>query len=323
MKMLSTLCHLFHPQRSNNHRPKVLHPEAYIAFSILIVVFSLSLVHLPSFVGRTGNVLGFASSITAGDVLAQTNQEREKQGLQTLTINTRLNEAAIAKAQHMLEQQYWAHTSPDGTQPWKFFKQVGYKYSVAGENLARDFGTSGDMMQAWMNSPTHKANIVSPKYKEIGIAVVDGTLLGTETTLVVQLFGSAPQAPAQITKAAPPQELKVVAEKLATSNPEPETLDFVQLEPVVPSDLVGNADVLGGESFLISNLQTPALFSPLQLMKAFFLAIIFLVMGTLIYDTVIMSHRNTVRLVGKNFAHLLFFGIVTFLLLFFKAGIIG
>ena len=92
----------------------------------------------------------------------------------------------------MFTDQYWAHTAPDGTEPWTFMHQMGYQYVVAGENLARDFGQTDEMVSAWLASPTHRANIMNPKYQEIGIAVIDGVLEGYETTLVVQMFGTPP-----------------------------------------------------------------------------------------------------------------------------------
>ena len=123
MGMVSTLRHLFHPQRSNNHRPRVLHPEAFILFAGLTIFFTLGLVSMPQVSMKASNVLGFNSSITPAEVITQTNIERKKAGLPPLTTNQALNEAALAKAQDMLSKQYWAHTAPDGTQPWAFFKR--------------------------------------------------------------------------------------------------------------------------------------------------------------------------------------------------------
>ena len=90
----------------------------------------------------------------------------------------------------MFNKQYWAHTAPDGKEPWDFMSEAGYSYQVAGENLARDFSTTSAMVAAWMASPTHRANIMNGRYTEIGIAVINGTLEGVETTLVVQMFGT-------------------------------------------------------------------------------------------------------------------------------------
>lgn len=135
-------------------------------------------------------VLGVNSDITAARVLLETNQARMDQGLPGLQVSSQLSAAALNKGQDMLEQQYWSHLSPDDQQPWDFIRAAGYDYATAGENLARDFTNSTEMIQAWLNSPTHRANILSAQFEEVGMAVVQGKLDGVETTLVVQMFGA-------------------------------------------------------------------------------------------------------------------------------------
>jgi hypothetical protein len=136
------------------------------------------------------DVLGYATDISVEKVLDLVNQERTKNNLSPLSLNTDLSTAATAKAADMFKNNYWAHVSPKGTTPWEFITGSGYKYIYAGENLAKNFETSQDVVVAWMNSPTHRANILKPEYKEIGIAVMNGSLQGDATTLVVQEFGS-------------------------------------------------------------------------------------------------------------------------------------
>ena len=151
-----------------------------------------------------------------------------------------------------------------------------------------------------MNSPTHRANIVNGRYREIGVAVLEGELEGQETTLVVQMFGtplsSSYQSEDNLTVA------NKAEENLALSN-EPEVLATFSL-PSPP-------------------LSLPALFSPLQITKAFFLAVIMILSSTLLYDTIVIGHRGAMRLVGKNLAHLFLFFAIAFLLIFFKGGIVG
>lgn len=64
----------------------------------------------------------------------------------------------------MFTQNYWAHVAPDGTQPWSFISAVGYAYQSAGENLGRDFYTEESLVQAWLDSPTHKANLLNANF---------------------------------------------------------------------------------------------------------------------------------------------------------------
>jgi hypothetical protein len=96
----------------------------------------------------------------------------------------------------MFKNNYWAHVAPDGTEPWDFILGENYDYIYAGENLAKNFSTSGDVVEAWYNSPSHKENLINKNYTEMGFAVVDGKLNGYETTLVVQMFGK-PRLPVQ------------------------------------------------------------------------------------------------------------------------------
>lgn len=332
MALTATLRHLFHPQRSNNHRPRVLHPEALLFFVGLTAFFTFGLISLPKLSHSAGAVLGYSSSISVSDVVNQTNKEREQNGLPNLVVNKQLSEGAQAKGMHMFSNQYWAHTAPDGTQPWAFFKQSKYNYSVAGENLARDFSTTGDMMQAWMNSPTHRANILNQKYQEIGIAVIDGQLNGVETTLVVQFFGTPMSAVPQVTKVAAvkgtqtdpnvrPSAQDTFAAGQADVNLNSLTIE--QQEPTVVDENGSTAQILSSQNLPITQLTTPPLFSPLQLTKAFFLAIILIVVSTLVYDAFIMQNRQTSRLVGKNFAHICFFFVIAFLLIYFKSGAVN
>ncbi len=117
------------------------------------------------------------------------NADRVSNGLGTLTLNPTLVEVAQAKANDMAAKGYFAHTSPEGLDPWHWFQTVGYEYSLAGENLAVDFSDSGDVERAWMNSPTHRDNILNTKFSEIGIATAQGIYQGRSTTFVVQVFG--------------------------------------------------------------------------------------------------------------------------------------
>ncbi len=324
MHILDTLAHLFHPRRSNNHRPRILHPEGFLVLAMLAVGFSLFLHSSTVISTKAGEVLGFSSSITAAQVVTQTNAERAKVGLPPLTVNDKLNQAATMKGQHMFSHQYWAHVAPDGTQPWQFFKNVGYHYNTAGENLARDFDNTGDMVAAWMASPTHRANMINSRYTEIGVAVINGTLLGTETTLVVQLFGRPQTQVAQILpdeKVKAAQDVAPAGEAQPAGAPQSE-LAYAQAQPTIINEGGQKAEILGSGVMPITSLKVPPLFSPLQLTKSFFLAIIIMIVLTLMYDAFVMRNQNTVRLVGKNFAHLLLFCVVAFLLILFKGGIV-
>ena len=127
---------------------------------------------------------------SAGTLVSMTNSARGRNGLGSLSVNSRLTSAAYAKAQDMLANQYFAHTSPSGRTPWDFIKGAGYNYSYAGENLAIGYSDASELYSAWMVSATHRENILNSNFREIGIAVISGTYEGVETIIVAQEFGA-------------------------------------------------------------------------------------------------------------------------------------
>lgn len=177
----------FLPHPDTHHKAHLLSWKAFIVYILLFVLIENGLNAL-TYVKPA--VLGISSSVNQQELIDLTNKEREKVGLSALVEDQRLDQAAAQKAQNMFEEDYWAHYSPSGKDPWGFILGAGYKFSYAGENLARNFYTSPDVVVAWMNSPTHKANIINSKYKNIGIAVAEGQLKGERTILVVQEFGT-------------------------------------------------------------------------------------------------------------------------------------
>lgn len=189
MKFLEGFLHFFTPRHTNNHKAKALHVSSIAIYITILLVVQI---FLTGFAKIKPGVLGYASNITVADLLKNTNEKRTAAGDRQLVLNDELSQAAAAKAKDMFTKQYWAHTAPDGTDPWNFILNAGYNYLFAGENLARDFGDSKGVVNAWMNSPSHKENLLNPRYQEVGFAVVNGKYNGYETTLVVQMFGARP-----------------------------------------------------------------------------------------------------------------------------------
>lgn len=199
------------PNKKNHYKPYLLRKIALVSYSIILITVN-------SFGGIFGIEQAQASTITPSNIIALTNQQRASSGLNTLNSNSKLAAAALAKANNMFEEQYWDHFGPNGETPWQFIRAAGYNYVYAGENLAKGFRTSEGVHEAWMASPTHKANIMSGNYKDIGVAVLQGVLNGQQTTLVVQMFGNltAEVASATITPSVPSSgdaEVKVGTEQ--------------------------------------------------------------------------------------------------------------
>ena len=123
-------------------------------------------------------------------VITETNSQRELNGLSALKENTELDRAASAKAEDMFKNQYFEHVSPAGVDPGNLVQSYGYNYIVAGENLILgNFADEKEVVQDWMNSPGHRANILNNRYTEIGVAVVKGTYKGETVWIGVQEFG--------------------------------------------------------------------------------------------------------------------------------------
>jgi uncharacterized protein YkwD len=128
--------------------------------------------------------------LTESGTFEWTNFERKQNGLEPLKSNELLRQAAQKKMKDMFDKQYFEHVSPSGIGPADLAKSVGYAYVVVGENLALgSFESDKLLVEAWMNSPGHRANILNTRYQEIGIAVGKGMFEGREQWLAVQSFG--------------------------------------------------------------------------------------------------------------------------------------
>lgn len=134
--------------------------------------------------------LSFAHAASADTLINLANSSRAASGLADLTQNDQLTSAALAKANNIFSDDYFAHTSPSGKTPWDFIKAAGYDYTTAGENLSIGYTDDQELHDAWMASSSHRANIMNANFRDIGIAVVLGEYKGEETTVVVQMFGA-------------------------------------------------------------------------------------------------------------------------------------
>jgi hypothetical protein len=173
------------PCEQNDYRAKIFTGNFLIFFLIAIAIFKLGFALFLNYFPNNQ----FYADITKTALVDMANAERAKQNLPELTENPVLDQAAYMKALDMAENGYFNHISPAGVNPWHWFDQAGYNYKYAGENLAIGFVDSSQVQDAWIASPTHKANIINNKYKEIGIAVLKASFQGNPATIVVQLFG--------------------------------------------------------------------------------------------------------------------------------------
>lgn len=296
--MKLSLSHYFIPQEKNNYRADIL-KNSFLLLLVGIYLVNQSFIKYLT-VSRPG-VLGYSSEITAQKVFDQTNNERTKLGLAPLKYNSVLSDSASKKAKDMFADNYWAHTAPDGTTPWDFLKSAGYKYSVAGENLARDFYDTESLLKAWMNSPNHKANIVHSKYQEIGIGVVNGTLGGIKTTLVVQHFGTP---------------VAVVAKNNSGTADQPSSL---QPEEVITT--TADQKAISPNSTVLSQNQEKYI-NPLKLNKIFGVIIFGLIIVTLFIDGYITLKKGINRMTGSTVSQIGFLLVILLFILYQQQGVI-
>ncbi len=294
--MDSWLGHFLIPRHTNNHRARVLHIDA-LFFYVLAIALLRTGIHWGH--RQFPDVLGYATNIHVQELLADTNAKRQGAGLPPLSINEELSKAAAAKARDMFSKNYWAHNSPDGRTPWDFIIESGYTYTVAGENLAKNFSDSTGVVAAWVASSSHRDNLLKPSYRDIGLAVVNGTLNGEETTLVVQMFGAGSslasakpstgqtfgaidQSSAGIAK---PPPVVISEEALSTTNTDKQYTSIPQF---------------------LSVIRTPLIDIPGTTRQFVYLFIGFL-LGVFIVDAWLVARHKVVRVAGHTMAHLLFF----------------
>ena len=185
----------FIPHAENQYKPQILSGRS-IAFVIMIALVAESaFVFGAKYILPQSKLFGI---IEVNALVDETNQGRVTNGLPDLQVSPLLQAAAQAKANDEASKGYFAHTSPQGLTPWYWFQQAGYDFDYAGENLAVNFSDSQDVTNAWMNSPEHRANILSTNFTQIGIATAQGVYEGEPTTFVVEEFGTPAPAAAPV-----------------------------------------------------------------------------------------------------------------------------
>jgi hypothetical protein len=269
------LKHWFIPHPQTHKKAHLLSWQGILIYA-MIFVFLQSGFSIVSF--YKPGILGVSSGVQQKDLIQLTNIERQKKGLSILKENEALNKAAVLKAENMFSENYWAHYAPSGKTPWDFILGSGYRFTYAGENLAKNFYKSDDVIYAWMNSPSHRDNLLSAKYEDIGIAVVEGTLNGQKTTLVVQEFGST---------------------NILSSTP---IVNVGGQEKVVPKDqynnspaiISANSPVLSGSNFFVDTFAVS---------KGASLMIIFFMGGLLTVDMLVLYKRGVLSIKSGHTLH--------------------
>ncbi len=245
--MFSWLKKHFIPHEGNNHRPHILRASNIRNLVVLVIFLEVFTFLIPTLTNL--NMSGGMAAVLPAVLANLTNEERQAESLGVLTINPILNQAAEMKAEDMATHGYFAHTSPDGKTPWYWLEKVGYKYQYAGENLAINFSDSKDVTNAWMASPTHKANIEKGNYTEIGTGVATGMYEGQETIFVAQIYANPlPETPTKIESQKSDIEITKTVSKIKEGQPAnvlgaeavvvPENNIFVPVKPIQQPNLL-------------------------------------------------------------------------------------
>lgn len=266
----------FIPHKETHKKAHLLSWEALLIYVLFFILLQVSF----SIVGYTKpGVLGINGNIDQKKLIELTNIERQKAGLQVLVENEALDKAAKLKGENMIAENYWAHFAPSGKTPWDFILGAGYKFTFAGENLAKNFYSSDEIVSAWMSSQTHKDNLLNSKYKDIGIAVVEGVLNGQKTTLIVQEFGTT---------------------GLPASKPSVEVQGKQVAVP--PSDFTKPELVASSETKAVA--VSRALLDPFLFTKYLGISVIVFMGALLSLDLLVLYKRGVLRISSHHIAHM-------------------
>lgn len=246
--LLHHLHDYFFPHSRNNYRPHLFSGISVAVLVIAVILLEGAYLMQTKFVFLETD---FLASVLPGALVALTNEDREMHGLAGVIEDAVLSRAAQAAAEDMAANGYFAHVSPDGKTPWYWLEQSGYRYSYAGENLAVNFTDSVDVESAWMESPTHRANIVKPEYTHVGFGTAHGLYEGQETTFVVEFFAT----PATTTESS--SALAVLATEDVTEVTTPTTSVQVLGTQAASVDTVAVSNASHAPSWLARVLASP------------------------------------------------------------------
>ncbi len=164
--------------------------HTYLPYLPMLLILFIS-VFVSGYTPKHGT-LAYATEVSKDSLLNATNSERSSHGKSSLKINDTLSQAAQAKANDMTNRNYWSHNTPDGQEPWVFINGAGYSYIKAGENLAYGFTTSKETVNGWMNSPSHRDNLLDPDYVDVGFGYANSSNYNKagQETVVVAMYGN-------------------------------------------------------------------------------------------------------------------------------------
>lgn len=217
----------------SNLRPKHKNTKNYVQAYwpylplMMLLLIATVLIQPWHILVTNGKVLPYATNLSTQQLLQETNAQRSQSDKTELTLNSKLSQAAQAKANDMAEKNYWSHNTPDGDAPWVFIDETGYEYQKAGENLAYGFLNSQQVVAGWMNSQTHRDNLLDASYQDVGFGFADNPDYDNNgpSTVVVAMYGTRIN-PAAVPIQANDQSYNSLA--TIASEPAPKSISKVQ-----------------------------------------------------------------------------------------------
>lgn len=305
MQRISTF---FIASEANNFHPPALSYKAFLIYGVLMLVLRFFL----------GAVPAGGAAVESQSLMPLINKERSARNLLILAANSSLLTAAQAKSQDMIDRDYFAHVDPDGNYVWPKIIAAGYgAYKILGENLALDFLTSEGMIKAWLDSPTHRANLLHEDFRDQGLSALYGDYEGRYTNLTASLFGAKPQNPPPPPEAPiatpPPQPIvkstppalpppptpEGVGSPTESVGPEPSPLPVSEPAPPPLPAKIPEMN-LGGQAPTPSPMQTQSknFAAAFTLSRIVFTLLGMLLLGLLAVDAVIIHRHESMMPVG-------------------------
>ncbi len=308
--MFSWLKKHFIPHAGNNHRPHILRDRSTCNIVAVVIFLEIFTFLIPAIANI--NLSGGLAAVLPAVLDQLTNSERQSQNLAVLSVNPVLTHAAEMKAQDMATKGYFAHTSPEGLTPWYWIELAGYEYQYAGENLAVNFRDSKDVTIAWLNSPTHKANIVKGNYTEMGTGIAQGMYKGRNTIFVAQVYAN----PAPTVAVAPKTPVPTPAPKAPVAVAKPADIlgaeaNSERTEADTSSEVVKVIKTeLNNETNLKPTLWQKLLASPRNTTNVFLAVIFSVVAFALLLYLIIKRREHHMDLVTNGFAVIAIIGAI-------------
>lgn len=235
-RFLEKIIHTVVPHEKNGNVPHLLQKE----FIALLSIFVLVLFYFNQNNFNIIRGLNLTSAVYPAVLADLTNQDRTTAGVPKLAWNNTLQKAAQLKAEDMIKNGYFAHTSPAGITPWFWLKEAKYNFIYAGENLALDFTESINVENAWLNSPKHKENVLNSRFTEIGIMAIDGFFEGRNTTFVVEFFGQPTKF--KVAEASTNTTVPITKPKTETLKPEVAGVSVENIKTETPIKIIEQTD---------------------------------------------------------------------------------